>query len=246
MLRDGGNAVDAAIAVAAALVVLEPTSCGLGGDAFALVWEEGHLYGLNASGAAPALADAEALRRDGHKEMPKLGWPSVTVPGVVSGWAALHRRFGSLPFTEVLAPAIHYAREGAPVPPVIAGYWKAAERRFKGMGGVFEEFEEAFLPGGRAPMPGEIFRCEPMAATLESIAFTYGQSFYRGSIAEAIAEHSERPRRPHTPGRPPAPRARMGGAHFSALQGLRHPRDPPERAGHRGPHRPRHPGGLRR
>lgn len=192
MLRDGGNAVDAAIAVAAALVVLEPTSCGLGGDAFALVWEEGHLYGLNASGAAPALADAEALRRDGHKEMPKLGWPSVTVPGVVSGWAALHRRFGSLPFTEVLAPAIHHAREGAPVPPVIAGYWKAAERRFKGMGGVFEEFEEAFLPGGRAPMPGEIFRCEPMAATLESIAFTYGQSFYRGSIAEAIAEHSER------------------------------------------------------
>ena len=78
------------------------------------------------------------------------------------------------------------------MPPVIAGYWKAAERRFKGMGGVFEEFEEAFLPGGRAPMPGEIFRCEPMAATLESIAFTYGQSFYRGSIAEAIAEHSER------------------------------------------------------
>ncbi|OPZ63232.1 MAG: putative gamma-glutamyltransferase YwrD [Firmicutes bacterium ADurb.Bin506] len=183
--------MDAAIAVAAALTVLEPTSCGLGSDAFALVWEDGVLTGLNASGAAPAMAHADALRRDGLTEMPALGWPAVTVPGAVSAWSRLHDRFGCLPFRELLEPAIQYAREGAPVPPVIAGYWKAAERRFKGKGGVFEEFERVFLPGGRAPAAGEVFRSEDMACTLESVAFTHGESFYRGAIARAIAEHSE-------------------------------------------------------
>jgi len=191
MLSNGGNAVDAAIAVAAALTVLEPTSCGLGSDAFALVWEDGTLAGLNASGAAPALASAEELRRGGLTQMPALGWPSVTVPGAVSAWARLHQRFGCLPFRDLLAPAIAYAREGAPVPPVIAGYWRAAERRFMGLGGVFDEFERVFLPRGRAPLAGEVFRSEEMACTLESIALTRGESLYRGSIARALSEYSE-------------------------------------------------------
>ncbi len=191
MLLAGGNAVDAAIATAAALVVLEPTSCGLGGDAFAIVWDDGEMHGLNASGRAPEALSAEAFRRAGMAKMPTEGWAPVTVPGVVSAWSALSRRFGSLPFREVMAPAIEYAREGAPVPPVIAGYWSAAQKRFGGRGGVFEEFGRTFLPGGRAPLPGEVYRNPELATTLQSIAESHGESFYRGSLARAIAVHSE-------------------------------------------------------
>lgn len=190
MLASGGNAVDAAIAAAAALTVVEPTSCGLGGDAFAIVCEDGQLFGLNASGAAPGAVDAEQLRQAGLCQMPRDGWLPVTVPGVVSAWVALHKRFGALPFSDVLAPAIEYAREGVPVPPVIAGYWSASQRRFGGRGGVFEEFERVFLPFGRAPRAGEVFRFSDLAITLESIRDTMGESFYRGALARAIAAHS--------------------------------------------------------
>jgi gamma-glutamyltranspeptidase/glutathione hydrolase len=191
MLLAGGNAVDAAIATAAALVVLEPTSCGLGGDAFAIVWDNGEMHGLNASGRGPEGLSAEKFRRAGMTKMPTDGWAPVTVPGVVSAWSALSRRFGCLPLREVMMPAVEYAREGAPVPPVIAGYWGAAETRFGGRGGVFAEFEHAFLPGGRAPRPGEVYRNPELAVTLQSIAESHGESFYRGNLARAIAAHSE-------------------------------------------------------
>ena len=191
MLLAGGNAVDAAIATAAALVVLEPTSCGLGGDAFAIVWDSGRMHGLNASGRAPEGLSADAFRRAGMTKVPTEGWAPVTTPGVVSAWSALSRRFGCLPFREVIAPAVEYAREGAPVPPVIASYWNAAQKRFGGRGGVFKEFERAFLPGGRAPLPGEVYRNPDLAATLQSIADSHGESLYRGNLARAIAAHSE-------------------------------------------------------
>lgn len=191
MLAAGGNAMDAALATAAALTVLEPTSCGLGGDAFAIVWDEGKMYGLNASGKAPMSLSADRLRAAGMREVPKEGWASVTTPGVVSAWSALYDRFASMPFCEIMAPAIEYAAEGAPVPPVVAGYWADSEKRFGGRKGLYAEFERVFLPGGRAPRAGEIFRNPDLAETLRSIAGSYGRSFYRGSLARAIADYSQ-------------------------------------------------------
>jgi gamma-glutamyltranspeptidase/glutathione hydrolase len=127
MLLQGGNAVDAAIATAAALTVVEPTSNGLGGDAFALVWDGSKLHGLNASGRAPMGLDVQEPALRGLDCIPATGWLPVTVPGVVSGWAELATRFGTMPLRDVLAPAIEYAEMGHPVPPVIAGYWRVAE-----------------------------------------------------------------------------------------------------------------------
>ncbi|MCR4425924.1 MAG: gamma-glutamyltransferase family protein [Firmicutes bacterium] len=187
MLMSGGNAVDAALAAAAALVVLEPTSNGLGGDAFALVWD-GQLYGLNASGRAPMSLSAEGLRSEGYASIPTEGWLPVTVPGAVSAWSALSRRFGTMPLSEVLRPAVEYAERGAPVPPVIAGHWRAAEKRF----GTLPDFARAFLPHGRAPAPGEIFSCADLARSLRLIGETGGEAFYRGALADAVASHAER------------------------------------------------------
>ncbi|HEX2863633.1 MAG TPA: gamma-glutamyltransferase, partial [Deinococcales bacterium] len=124
----GGNAVDAAVTTAIALTVLEPTSNGLGSDNFALVWAEGRLHGLNASGRAVAAASADELRAKGHQGVPRLGWPAVTVPGAVSGWASIHSRFGRLPWAELFEPAIGYAQDGYPVAPVLAAGWAAAAR----------------------------------------------------------------------------------------------------------------------
>ena len=187
MLLDGGNAVDAAVATAAALTVLEPTCNGLGGDAFALVWDGKKLHGLNASGRAPMGLDADELARLGHDRIPNTGWLSVTVPGVVSGWAELARQFGTMPLLNLLTPAIEYAEMGHPVPPVIAGYWKAAEKRF----GEFKEFRRTFLPLGRAPLPGEVFRLPEQGETLRLIGESDGETFYRGELAEKIARYSE-------------------------------------------------------
>lgn len=187
MLLQGGNAVDAAIAAAAALTVVEPTCNGLGGDAFALVWDGTKLHGLNASGRAPMGLDIQEPALQGLDRIPATGWLPVTVPGVVSGWAELARRFGTMPLRDVLAPAIEYAEMGHPVPPVIAGYWKAAEKRF----GEFEEFRQAFLLQGRAPLPGEVFRLPEQGETLRLIGESNGEAFYRGELAEKIARHSE-------------------------------------------------------
>ncbi|PWG61360.1 gamma-glutamyltransferase [Spiribacter halobius] len=131
MLRAGGNAVDAAIATAATLTVVEPTQNGIGGDAFALIWEGETLHGLNGSGRMPAAATREALglgADDG--KLPPHGWAPVTVPGTPRAWADLHARFGRLPFEEVLAPAIRYAGAGVPLSPVVAEYWRRARRVF--------------------------------------------------------------------------------------------------------------------
>ena len=120
ILKKGGNAIDAAIATAACLTVVEPTSNGIGGDAFALVWTGGKLHGLNASGPAPRSLSGEELLRKGHRKMPQLGWETVTVPGAPAAWAALSERFGKLPLTDVLQPAIDYAENGYPVSPTVA------------------------------------------------------------------------------------------------------------------------------
>ncbi len=180
MLQRGGNAVDAALATAIALTILEPCSNGLGSDLFAIVWDGRELVGLNASGRAPAAATP--ARYAGMTEIPPRGWESVTVPGAVSGWAALSQRFGTLPFADLFAPAIRYARDGYLVSPIVAGKWALAETVMpKDLG-----FADCFLPQGRAPRPGERFACPAMAATMERIADTHGQAFYRGELAEAM------------------------------------------------------------
>jgi gamma-glutamyltranspeptidase/glutathione hydrolase len=181
MLLAGGNAVDAALAAAMALTVVEPTGCGIGGDLFALVWDGARLHGLNASGRAPAAWTPE--RFAGRKEMPLLGWDAVTVPGTVSGWAALSRRFGRLPMTDLCAPAADYARQGFAVSPLVAARWADAAAAL----GRFPAFAAAFLTAGRPPAPGEIFRCPDQARSLEAIAASGGEDFYRGALAGAMA-----------------------------------------------------------
>ncbi len=177
----GGNAVDAALTAAITLTVVEPTMNGVGGDAFAQIWDGQRLHGLNASGKAPRAWNAEAFSR--YTEMPMAGWDSVTVPGAVSAWIALSRRFGVLPFTELFRTAIDYARNGFIVPPYIARTWsEAAERHSR-----FPSFAAAFMPGGRPPETGELFKNEALAGTLEEIASTFGESFYRGRLARRIA-----------------------------------------------------------
>ncbi|MFC0268034.1 gamma-glutamyltransferase family protein [Kushneria aurantia] len=190
MLARGGNAVDAAIATAAALTVVEPTANGIGGDVFAQVWmrDEKRLHGLNASGHSPATLTREAVQQAGHEKMPLYGWTPVNVPGAPSAWAALSERFGRLPFAELLAPAVRLARDGFPVSPEISEQWKRAVQRFR------PEFTEEstlgwfdlFAPQGRAPEPGEVFASERHATTLESLAATHCESFYRGELADRI------------------------------------------------------------
>jgi gamma-glutamyltranspeptidase / glutathione hydrolase len=185
MLRAGGNAIDAALAANAVIGFLEPTGNGIGGDLFAIVWSarDGRLYGLNASGRSPQGLTLEQLRQELGEadEIPLLGPLPVTVPGAVDGWWELHQRFGSRPWAELLAPAIGYAREGAPVPPYIAGLWARAERIADQPG-----FADAFLPGGRAPRTGEVFRNPGLATTLQRIADGGRDAFYRGEIARAV------------------------------------------------------------
>src|SRR5437762_8995019 len=128
MLQRGGNAVDAALATAIALTVVEPTSNGIGADAFALVWDGQQLHGLNGSGRAPLALKPDMLHDQGYKTMPTRGWKPVTVPGAPAAWRDLHTRFGKLPFSTLFEPAIRYADEGYPLSPVLAYYWgKAAE-----------------------------------------------------------------------------------------------------------------------
>lgn len=185
-LARGGNAIDAALAAAATLSVVEPTMNGVGGDLFALVWDGARLYGLNASGAAPKAWTRE--RFAGQTSMPVLGWGAVTVPGAVSGWAALSERFGALPFASLLEPAIRYASDGFPVTPLIGAQWRKAERTYAG----FTELERVFLPGGRAPAIGSWFRLPELAQTLASVAQTRGRALYTGSLAERIAQAAAR------------------------------------------------------
>ncbi|MCC6868200.1 MAG: gamma-glutamyltransferase family protein [Burkholderiales bacterium] len=176
----GGNAIDAALAAAITLTVVEPTMNGIGGDAFALVWDGAALHGLNASGRAPAAWHAD--RFAGMPKMPAVGWESVTVPGTVSAWVALSERFGALPFEDLFTDGIRHARDGFPVSPVIARQWALAADTLRGQPGF-----DVFLPHGRAPRVGEVWRMAEQAATLAEIARTRGESFYRGRLAAAIA-----------------------------------------------------------
>jgi len=184
MLWRGGNAVDAAIATAIALTVVEPTSNGIGSDAFAIVWDGDDLHGLNASGRSPRALGPE--RFAGRDAVPLRGWDSVTVPGAVSGWVSLSRRFGRLPFADLFEPAIAYARDGFPVSPVIARAWALSGAAF----GDAPDWQRAFAPGGRTPSAGETWRFADQARTLEAIAESGGEAFYRGTVAEAIAAHA--------------------------------------------------------
>ncbi|MGO8964648.1 gamma-glutamyltransferase family protein [Mycobacterium sp.] len=183
MLADGGGAVDAAIATAIALTVVEPVSNGIGSDAFAIVWDGRQLHGLNASGRSPAAWTPEYFGADG---VPALGWNSVTVPGAVSAWVELHAKFGKLPFDRLFEPAISYGRRGFLVSPTIAEQWAAQVPLFASQPG----FAEAFMPGGRAPGPGELVTLPDHAATLETIAATNGEAFYRGELAAKLEAHA--------------------------------------------------------
>lgn len=191
MLAAGGSAVDAAIATAAALTVVEPTSNGLGSDAFALVWDGTALHGLNGSGRWPANADPGALRLEtgGIRER---GWPSVTVPGAVDSWRALHERFGRLPMRALLEPARRYAAEGHPVAPVVARFWQRAAEHYPrlALGGT-EPWATVFAPAGRAPRAGERWGSGAMARCFERLSDEGLRDFYEGSIAEALLEHSD-------------------------------------------------------
>jgi len=183
-LKAGGNAVDAAIAANAVLCVTEPSSCGVGGDLFAIVWDakSQQLYGLNASGRSPGGLSLEEFQRRKLEFIPKYGPLPVTVPGCVDGWAALHQRFGKLPLEQILEPAIRAAREGYPVTEVIALAWRGGVEDRREQPG----FAETFLVEGRAPKHGEIFRNPGLGDTLEQIARGGRDAFYRGEIARTI------------------------------------------------------------
>jgi gamma-glutamyltranspeptidase/glutathione hydrolase len=191
-IQAGGNAVDAAIAAAAMMTIVEPCSNGLGSDAFCILWDGKQLHGLNASGTAPAAWTPEYFRRKhgaDAKTPPKRGWDAVTVPGAVAGWAALHKRFGKRPFAELMAPAIDIAERGYAVPVIVQHKWTAAAS----LAEVTQQpgFAEAFLPRGREPAVGERFTFAAAARTLRLIAETKGEAFYRGEVAAAIAAHAK-------------------------------------------------------
>ena len=189
VLKQGGNAVDAAIAASAAMGLMEPMSCGIGGDLFAIVWDAKtkKLYGLNASGRSPYRATMAYFREKGLDQIPTLGPLSWSVPGCVDGWQQLRKRFGTRPLADLLAPSIRYAEEGFPVPEVIAGYWKSSES-----GSVTPEFAKTFLPNGKAPRTGEMFRNPLLARTYRDIAKGGRDAFYKGRIAREIVAYSER------------------------------------------------------
>lgn len=184
-LKAGGNALDAAIATVATLCVVEPCSTGIGGDAFALIWsaKERRLYGLNASGPAPMGLTGELVRRLGHETFPALGGLAVTVPGSVRGWQAAHGRFGRLGIDTLLARAIDYARHGYPVSQRIAHAWERSTEKMS----AHPDSKRVWLPGGRAPRPGEMFRNPEVADTLQLIAEHGYDRFYEGEVARQIA-----------------------------------------------------------
>ena len=198
VMKAGGNAMDAAVAMAAAMPLLEPTSNGLGSDCFALVWVEAEkkLYGLNASGVAPAALSAAMVREMGHQAMPKAGWIPTMVPGAPAGWAELNRRFGTKPLAQLFAPAISAAREGVPVQVNLEPMWEADARR---IASAMEQdpaphaywWERFMKPDGTPYRAGDVFRWEEYAQTLEELAATGCESYYRGPLMEKIVAFSQ-------------------------------------------------------
>ncbi|GLQ12113.1 gamma-glutamyltransferase [Devosia yakushimensis] len=181
-LAKGGNAVDAALASAITLTVVEPTGNGLGSDAFAIIWDGTSLHGLNASGRSPAAWTPD--RFAGLQSMPRRGWESVTVPGAVSAWMELSKKFGKLPFTELFESALRYAKNGFLVTPTIAKLWKQGASELSG----FPGFAETFMPSGKAPAVGTQFRNPAIASSLSLIARSGGEAFYQGELAQKIVE----------------------------------------------------------
>jgi gamma-glutamyltranspeptidase/glutathione hydrolase len=188
ILKRGGNAIDAAVAAAASLTVLEPNSTSIGGDAFALVWTKGKLHGLNASGPSPQLMTIEKFRQAGYSQIPEHGVLPVTVPGTPAAWQAMNERFGKLSLQEVLEPAIRYAEEGYPISPVIGHNWKLWVHRLreKTQGAEFEAMFETFAPDGHIPEIGEVWKSPDHAKTLKSIAETNAEAFYKGDLADRM------------------------------------------------------------
>jgi len=185
ILKKGGNAIDAAIAANAVLGLMEPTGCGIGGDLFAIIWsaDKGKLYGLNASGRSPRSLKLEYFKEIGYEFIPSRGPLPVSVPGCVDGWYEMHDMFGRLPMKDILQPAIIYAREGFPVTEVIAYYLERNTEVLK----EYPNIKEVYMPDGKTPAKGEIFKNPLLANTLEKIVKGGRNEFYRGSIARDIA-----------------------------------------------------------
>jgi gamma-glutamyltranspeptidase/glutathione hydrolase len=190
ILKKGGNAVDAAIAVNAAVGLMEPMTCGIGGDLHAILWDakSKKLYALNASGRSPYTATRRFFADKGMAEIPVYGPLSWSVPGCVDGWDEMRRKFGTMSFADILAPSIWYAEEGCPVPEKIAGYWKGAEARMA----ATPEASSTYLPGGKAPTAGAVFKNPRLGKTYREIAEKGRDAFYKGRIAEEIVAYSNR------------------------------------------------------
>jgi len=186
VLKDGGNAIDAAIAANAVLGLVEPTGCGIGGDLFAIVWieEDKKLYGLNSSGPAPQDMTIEKLKAMGIDKIPPFGPLPVTVPGAVAGWTALHKRFGNKSFEELFNNAIYYADNGFPITEVVGYYLQLSSERYKD----YPNFKDVWMPNGEAPKKGDVFVNKDLANTYKQIAKSYGESFYKGDIAQSISK----------------------------------------------------------
>lgn len=187
ILKAGGNAVDAAIAANAVLGLVEPVGNGIGGDLFAIVWDAKtqKLYGLNASGRSPYDLTFDYFKKNGITRIPSFGPLSVSVPGCVDGWSELHKKFGKLPFSDLLKPAINYAKEGFPLSEVIAYYWNSNSIKLQKYAG----FKEIYMPNGKAPAKGEVFKNPYLASTLEKIAAGGRDAFYKGEIAQKIVDY---------------------------------------------------------
>ena len=208
ILKQGGSAVDAAIAANAVLGFVEANNCGIGGDLFAIVWDQasGQLHGLNASGRAPLGQSLDDLmeRLDGADGIPLHGPLAVSVPGAVDGWFTLHERFGVLPMQDVLGPAIRYAREGTPITQVVGFSWAQAHQRLKDHIheiGDLSSFENTYFVDGHMPPEGKIFRNPDLAATYEQIASGGRDVFYEGAIADAIDAWAHRTKHAASKGR---------------------------------------------
>lgn len=187
MIMKGGNAVDAAIASAIALTIVEPTMNGIGSDAFAILWDGKKIVGLNASGRSPAAWTIEHFSN--YKSIPESGWDSVTIPGAVSAWVELSKKYGRLEFKELFEPAINYAEHGFLVSPITSKIWPLLSKRFKRQ--EFPDFHNVFMINRKAPRPGEIFKSADQAKTLRLIAETEGEAFYSGILAKKIAKHAK-------------------------------------------------------
>ena len=186
VLKNGGNAIDAAIAANAVLGLVEPTGCGIGGDLFAIVWieKDKKLYGLNSSGPAAQSMTIENLKAMGIDKIPPFGPLPVTVPGAVAGWTALHKRFGKTPFDELFNNAIYYADNGFPITEVVGYYFQLSSERYKD----YPNFKDVWMPNGKALKKGDVFVNKDLSNTYKQIAKSYGESFYKGDIAQTISK----------------------------------------------------------